>query len=283
MNENKTNINWYPGHMVKTKRQIKENLDVIDIVYEVVDARIPESSKIKDLDDIIKNKSKILVMTKKDLCNIKETNKWKKFYEKLGYQVVLLDLKDNKDYLNLVNLTKEVTLSIQEKRNAKGLKNKDIKALVIGIPNVGKSTLINSLAKRKIANVENKPGVTKSLNFLKTNYGITILDTPGILWPNLDNENEAFNIASVGSIKKEVLNLYDVAMHIIDIYNKYYPTVLSEIYKIDYLNSADAYEKLAKRWGFVRNDEIDYTKTSERIYNDLVSGKIKDVTLDICK
>ncbi|MDD2238583.1 MAG: ribosome biogenesis GTPase YlqF [Bacilli bacterium] len=282
--DNKTNINWYPGHMEKTKREITKLLPIIDIVYELIDARIPFSSKIVDIDKLIKNKVRILIMTKKDLCDLKVTNKWVKYYEDKGYKVLLLNLNNNNDYKKVIDLTSEVVKDINYKRFLKGLKPKEIKSLVVGIPNVGKSTLINKMAGKKVANVGNKPGITKVNSWLKTKYNILVLDTPGILWPKFSSEEIAFNLACTSAIKNEVLPINEVAIYILNTLNKYYPRILKERYNLDNFdetNIEDAYSIIGRKIGAItKGNIIDFEKVSNMVINDLKNEYLKGITLD---
>ncbi|MBR1413441.1 MAG: ribosome biogenesis GTPase YlqF [Bacilli bacterium] len=281
MNGNKTNINWYPGHMEKTKKLIQKNYNLIDIVYEIVDARIPRSSKIKNVYDLIGNKPKILIMTKKDLCDMKVTNYWVQYYENLNTKVLLLDLNDPNEYKKIIELTHEMLADEMNKRANKGIINKGIRALVVGIPNVGKSTLINRLAGRKVATTGNKPGITKSISWLKTESDILLLDTPGILWQKFDEEEVALNLASMSAIKTEVLNVDDVAVHIIKKLHDYYPDILLERYGIkDISDFVEVYDIIGKKIGAYRNGEADYDRVSNRVLNDIREGYIKGVTFD---
>ena len=283
MGVNKIGINWYPGHMAKTKREIREKINLIDIIYEVIDARMPISSKIKDIDDLVKDKPRILIMTKYDLCDKKETDKFISYYEKLGYKVVPVDLANNKNVKKVLELSESVSKELNEKRKSKGLKPRNLRALIIGIPNVGKSTLINRLVGKKAAGVGNKPGFTKSLSWIRINKDIDLLDSPGILWPKLENQYEARILAIFSSIKEEILNKEDLALFSIDILTKLYKEKLESRYniKVDNMTNIEIMEEIAKKRGCVTKGNItDYERVSSIILNDIKNNAFKEITLD---
>ena len=280
---NKIGINWYPGHMAKTKREIREKINLIDIIYEVIDARMPISSKIKDIDDLIKDKPRILIMTKYDLCDKKETDKFISYYESLGYKVVPVDLANNKNVKKVLSLSESVSKELNEKRKSKGLKPRNLRALIIGIPNVGKSSLINRLVGKKVAGVGNKPGFTKSLSWIRLNKDIDLLDSPGILWPKIEDQYEARILAIFSSIKEEILNKEDLALFAIDILTKLYKDKLESRYniKIENMTNVEIMEEIAKKRGCVTKGNItDYERISSIILNDIKNNAFKEITLD---
>lgn len=284
----KIGINWYPGHMAKTKREIGEKLNLIDIVYEVIDARMPLASKIIDIDDLIKDKPRILVMTKYDLCDKKETEKFVKYYEELGYKVVPVDLMSNNSVgvKRIIEITNELMKDINSKREAKGMKPRAGRVLIVGIPNAGKSTLINRLVGRKAAGVGNTPGFTKSLSWIRINKDLELLDSPGILWPKLEDQEAAHILASLSSIKEEILNIDELACFILRKLNELYPEKLKERYGILELDEdlVEAYDLIAARRGALSRGGIaDYDKVSNIIVRDLKNGYFGEITLDRLK
>ncbi len=277
------NINWYPGHMAKTKRLISEKINQIDIVYEVIDARIPYSSKITDIDQYIKNKPSILIFTKMDLCDLEETKKWMEYYEKKGYTVLGVDLTTTNCTKQIIDMTIKILEGQAIKREQKGLQKRKARVLVVGIPNAGKSTLINRLVGKKAVVVGNKPGVTKNLDWIRINESLELLDSPGILWPKFESNEVAFNLASLTAIKEEVLPLDEVVIYILETLETYYPEILKARYGIEKLNEdiIETLEFIGKKRGcLIRGGEIDYEKVYTVILNDIKDGSIKGITFD---
>ena len=283
MNENKTNINWYPGHMAKTKKEIINIISTIDIVIEVVDSRVPFSSRIPDLNKIIKDKKNIIVFNKYDLCDKLETEKWKNYYIQKGKIVITCDSKNSNDYKKIINEVNNIMKLTNEKRKSKGLLPKKAKCLIIGVPNVGKSTLINKLVGRNIANIGNKPGITKNMSVIKINEYMDLLDTPGILWPKFDNDEITYNLASMTIIKEEILTIENVGIHILEKLSKYYKNILEKQFGINDYNNENIdyyFEKISKFRNIPVKKEIDYEKIGYLIVNSIKQEKIKGITFD---
>ena len=276
-------LNWYPGHMNKARREMKEKMNLIDIVYEVIDARMPISSKIVDIDELIGDKKRILIMTKYDICDKEETNKFIKYYESLGYTVIPVDLMNGKETSKIIDKSMELMKEENLKRKEKGLKPRSIRALIVGVPNVGKSTLINRLVGKKSAGVGNKPGFTKSLSWIRIHKDIELLDSPGILWPKIENQDNAHVLAALSSIKEEILDTMNLSCFILDKMIRLYPKNLEKRYGIteideDYIETFDLIGK--KRGALTRGGVADYDKVANIIIRDLKNGYLGNITLD---
>jgi len=276
-------IQWYPGHMAKAKREIEEKIKLVDIVIELVDARAPQSSRNPMLHEIIGNKKIVLIMTKKDLADAKQTEKWIRYYKKEGISAIALNLNNFLEYKKIISVCQEELADITEKNTKKGLKPKAIRALILGIPNVGKSTLINRLAKRKATKTGDRPGVTKAQQLIRIDKDFELFDTPGILWPRFDDELTAKNIALIGSIKSTILPLDDLYIYAMEYLGKNYPYLLKERFSMEldmeseWLNSS--FEAIAKARHIQKNNnELNYDRIIEVFFNELLAGKIGRIT-----
>lgn len=276
-------IQWYPGHMAKAEREIESKIKLIDIVIELVDARAPYSSKNRTFDRIIKNKPRLIVMTKKDLADNQVTELWIDAFKKQGYEAMTVNLKSFNEYKKIINKCKMVLREKMEKERSRGLKPRAIRAMVIGVPNVGKSTFINQLAKRKAAVTGNRPGVTKAQQIIRVDKDFELFDTPGVLAPKYTDEQIAKNVALIGSIKLDILPRDDLFIYAISYLNKYYPSALKERYDLSFDEQEDwvlpVFEQIAKVRHLKKvRGETDYERVMDLFFKDLFDGAFGSVS-----
>ncbi|MBR5799376.1 MAG: ribosome biogenesis GTPase YlqF [Lachnospiraceae bacterium] len=276
------NYQWYPGHMTKAKRMMQENIKLIDLVIELVDARIPMSSRNPDIDELAKNKSRVILLNKSDLSDGAWNDKWTAYFEEKGFHVLKLNSKSGAGIKSVQSLVQEACKEKIERDRKRGIKNRPVRAMVVGIPNVGKSTFINSLAGKACTKTGNKPGVTKGKQWIRLNQNLELLDTPGILWPRFENQSVGEKLAMIGSINDEILHADELAVAIIRFMQANYPGLLEKRYEIE--STEDVYEFLKavciSRHCFLKGQEPDIARASKMIIDDFRSGRSGRVTLE---
>ena len=253
------NFQWYPGHMTKAKRMMQENIKLIDLVIELVDARVPMSSRNPDIDELGKNKARLILLNKADLADEKQTEEWISYFRGKGYSAVKVNSRKGGGIKSIQGVIQEACKEKTERDRKRGILNRPVRAMVVGIPNVGKSTFINALAGKACAKTGNKPGVTKGKQWIRLNKNVELLDTPGILWPKFEDQQVGLRLAFIGSIKDEIMNLEELAAELISFMQDAYPGVLAEKYTInEKQNSYSVLEAIAEsRHCLVRGNELD--------------------------
>ena len=278
------NIQWYPGHMTKAKRAMKEDLKLIDLVIELVDARVPLSSRNPDIDDLGAGKARIVLLNKADLADEALNRRWAQWFTERGMHVVKIDARNKGTLKQIQAVVQEACKEKIERDRKRGILNRPIRAMVVGIPNVGKSTFINSFAGKACAKTGNKPGVTKGNQWIRLNKTLELLDTPGILWPKFEDQQVGLKLALIGSINDEILNRDELALELVNVLNRRYPGVLAERYQLKNAGDCDTIQVLEQvarqRSCLAKGGELDLPKAARLLLDDFRSGRLGRITLE---
>lgn len=273
---------WYPGHMSKAKRAMQEDLKLINVIIELVDARVPLSSKNPDIDPMANGKSRIILLNKCDLADSSVTARWKKYYEEKGFFVALVNSKNGKGVKQVNEVIQSACKEKIERDRRRGILNRPIRAMIVGIPNVGKSTFINSFAGKSCTKTGNKPGVTKGKQWIRLNKNVELLDTPGILWPKFEDQTVGLRLAFIGSIKDELSNQYELCMLLMQYLGEHYPKAIPDTYQIEPAeNEVELLERVAKRRGCLKaGGEHDLDKAANYVIDDFQNGRLGCISLE---
>ena len=275
-------VQWYPGHMTKAKRMMLEDIRLIDLVIELIDARVPTSSRNPDIDEIAKGKSRLAVLNKSDLADPRKNDEWLKYYQNKGTPALLMDSRNRTGFAPIGKAIEEACRVKIERDRKRGIINRPVRAMVVGIPNVGKSTFINSMCKKASAKTGNKPGVTKGKQWINLNKNVELLDTPGILWPRFDNELTGMHLAFIGSINDEIVDEVELAMELMNYLKKSYAGVLFNRYEVDESKETPVIlnDIAIKRGCLKKGNETDYSKAANILLDDFRSGKLGRITIE---
>lgn len=276
------NIQWYPGHMTKAKRMMQEDMKLIDIVIELLDARVPLSSRNPDIDTLANNKYRLVLLNKCDLADRNITAAWENYFKKKRILVVTINARDGQGMKSITAKIQEACKEKIERDRKRGILNRPIRAMIVGIPNVGKSTFINSYARKACTKVGNKPGVTKGKQWIKINKNVELLDTPGILWPKFEDESVGEHLAYIGSINDEILQKTELACDLITFLTEEYPNLLHERFEVDESQAAsDILHGIALNRGcLLKGQELDYEKAASILLDDFRSGKLGSISIE---